>query len=235
LHSFTQAASDIRLACDIATREPQADPNLVDLSAFYNAGFKGNWHGNRDDNDLSEIPTGIQKLGSTAFDVRGLIQLASSKYETNRFPDQVTGLPIAKKCSRIHFLHAAIWGFDPPGTVIGKYVIHYADGAMDEKPLVLGKDALDWWTKPPELDSSPEPQVAWTGHNGNSRQEGKTIQLYKTTWEIPRPDAKILSLDFVSAKKTSALFLVAVTIEGTGKLVRAGSPRQLSSPVQSER
>jgi hypothetical protein len=78
---------------------------------------------------------------------------------------------------------------------------------------VLGKDVLDWWSKPPESDSSQELRVAWTGYNHDSRGGGITIQLYKSTWEIPRPDAEIVSMDFVSAKQTAAPFLVAITVE----------------------
>jgi WD40 repeat protein/serine/threonine protein kinase len=210
LGRLEEAADDIGLACGIPVPRDQTDPHLVDLSAFYNAGFKGNWYRDREDNDLSELPTGSEEFDGTSFEVRGLVQIGN---ETNGFPDSVIGLPVKGKVHRIHFLHSAIRGSDRTGTVVGKYVIHYADGTIDDRPLVLGNDVLDWWTKPPDSGSSQKLQVAWTGYNRNSRGEGKTIQLYKTTWEIPRSDAEIVSMDFVSAKQTTAPFLVAISVE----------------------
>jgi WD40 repeat protein len=213
LNRLTEAVHDTCAAYGIPNRQEGDNPHLVDLSAFYNAGFKGNWHADRENNDLSELPTGVQKFANITFDVRGLIQVGNGKDETNRFPDSVSGLPVNGKLHRIHLLHAAIWGFDPVGTVIGKYVIHYADGTEDVKPLVLGKDLLDWWTQPPQSVSGQELQVAWTGKNGNSREQGTTIQLYKTTWENPRPDAEIVDIDLISAQRKAAPFLVAITVE----------------------
>jgi hypothetical protein len=55
--------------------------------------------------------------------------------------------------------------------------------------------------------------VAWSGQNGKSRSSGLTIQLYKTTWENPTPEVEITSIDFTSAKRTSAPFLIAITVE----------------------
>jgi hypothetical protein len=213
LNRLPEAGHDTCAAYGIPNRQETDNPHLIDLSAFYNAGFKGNWHADRENNDLSELPTGIQKFTNITFDVRGLVQVGNGKDQTNRFADSVSGLPVKGKLHRIHFLHAAIWGFDPVGTVIGKYVIHYADGTEEVKPLVLGKDLLDWWTQPPQSVSGEELHVAWTGKNGNSREQSTTIQLYKTTWENPRPDAEIVSIDLISAQRKAAPFLVAITVE----------------------
>ena len=55
--------------------------------------------------------------------------------------------------------------------------------------------------------------VAWTGQNGKSRELGAMIRLYKTTWENPSPDVQLASIDFISSGKTSAPFLIAITVE----------------------
>ena len=55
--------------------------------------------------------------------------------------------------------------------------------------------------------------VAWSGQNSLSKQRGRTIQLFKSTWKNPRPDVEIISLDFVSEMQDAAPFLVAVTGE----------------------
>jgi eukaryotic-like serine/threonine-protein kinase len=197
----------------VPLRDPTAPANLLDLSAFYNAPFKGNWHNDRADNDLSELPVGIQELAGTRFDVRGLIQLHTSRPDISPQTEQVTGLPAPSMCRRVHFLHGAILAEDSPGTVIGKYIFHFADRTTEERSIVLGKDVLDWWAKPPESAARDGLTVAWTGQNGRSREKGRTLRLYKTTWENPRPRAPITGIDFLSAGKVSAPFLVAITIE----------------------
>ena len=125
----------------------------------------------------------------------------------------------------IHFLHGIIWGTeDVPGTAVGKYVIHYAHGADEERPIILGADGLDWWARPPWWANLPESSgartlnlatIAWSGQNPKSRARasGENIHLYKTTWANPRPDAEVASIDFVSTRKSAAPFLVAITAE----------------------
>ncbi|NOS71586.1 MAG: hypothetical protein HOP33_16880 [Verrucomicrobia bacterium] len=215
LGRWEEAGQNVGLACDIPRREARDLPNLIDLSAFYNAGFKGNWHGDRADNDLSELPVGIQAMAGTQFDVRGLIQLCGDRPATSRVPEQIAGVPTLRKCGRVHFLHGVIRGYNPTNTVIGKYVFHYADGTSQERPLVLGKDVLDWWTLPPESTANDGLIVAWIGQNGKSRDQGGTgtIQLYKTIWENPSPQVELTGIDFISAKEISAPFLVAITVE----------------------
>ena len=197
----------------IPRREAQDLPNLIDLSAFYNAGFVGNWNNDNPDNDLAELPVGVQELAGTQFDVRGLVQLGSAGSFNSRFPEQATGLPTRPKARRVHFLHGVVYATDPVNTVIGKLVFHYGDGTTQERPLVLGKDVLDWWVKPSESAAKDGLTVAWSGQNGKSRPEGLMIRLYKTTWENPTPEVELTSIDFVSAKRRSAPFLVAITVE----------------------
>ncbi len=197
----------------IPPRSAQASANLIDLTDFYNARFEGNWHGSVSDNDLSELPQGIQAFGGTEFDIRGIVQIAGGKYEVDRFPRRVEGIAVPGCIERIHFLHGTLWGHEEVfGTSIGKYVLRYSDGSSEERQLILGEDVLDWFAVPPASETGG-PVVAWSGANNLSRRKGMTIQLYKTTWENPRPDANILGLDFISADQTAAPFLVAITVE----------------------
>ena len=205
--------SDELATLRIPPRSPQASASLIDLTDFYNARFEGNWHGSVRDNDLSELPQGIQTLGGTEFDIRGIVQIAGGKYEVDRFPRRAEGIAVSGCIERIHFLHGTLWGHEEVfGTIIGQYVLRYSDGSSEERQLVLGEDVLDWFAVPPEA-ATGGPVVAWRGANDLSRRIGVTIQLYKTTWENPRPDANILGLDFVSAGQTAAPFLVAITVE----------------------
>jgi hypothetical protein len=49
--------------------------------------------------------------------------------------------------------------------------------------------------------------------NGLSAKRGQSIPLNKFTWENPRPDVELSSLDFKGEAKTAGPFLVAVTAE----------------------
>jgi hypothetical protein len=120
-------------------------------------------------------------------------------------------IPVASKGRRIRFLHAAFWGFDPMGTQIGKYVLHFAGGDTIEKPLVLGSDILDINGPTPARDGNPK--VAMTFKKPDSDKSDKECHLYLTTLDNPYPETQITSLDFISFHQTAAPFLVAVTVE----------------------
>ena len=194
-----------------APRDSKATSNLINLSYWFNANLKGNWYGDATDNDLADLPAGIQVMADTSFDVRGLVQLAT--HVESNFPQRVSGIIVKGTIQRIHFLHGAIRGDnEPPGAAIGKYIMRYADGATEERPIILGQDVLDWYATPP-VEEDGGPVVAWSGTSAKSRREGETIHLYKTTWDNPRPDVEVVSLDFASVGQTAAPFLVAITIE----------------------
>jgi hypothetical protein len=201
------------LSLGIPLREAQTPRNLVDLSAFFNAGFVGNWVDGGGDNDLSELPVGIQELAGTRFDVRGLIQLHGNRADRSRYPDRVTGIPVPGKYHRVHLLHGLMWVTGSTNAV-ARYVFHYADGTTSERPIILFKDVLNWWMPPPK-PGAVEPMLAWSGHNPMTRRmkNGQTIHIYKTTWENPRPDVEITHIDFISTKRGGDPFLFAITVE----------------------
>jgi hypothetical protein len=76
---------------------------------------------------------------------------------------------------------------------------------------VYGKDVREWWFKIGERDNPP---AAWKGPQQrwlNRRDLG--TRLYITTWQNPRPDVVIGSLDYISAMTEAAPFLIAITAE----------------------
>lgn len=155
---------------------------------------------------------GVQTLAGVTFDVRGLVQLRSLEWDDHypEFPVAITAIPINAKARRLHFLQGAVAGPRQPGLAIAKYVLHYADGGTRERPIVVGEDVSDWLEDP----SGPAAQqLAWSGEFAKGLLDIKRLYLYKTTGDNPRPEAEIVSLDFVSEMKTSEPFLVAVTIE----------------------
>jgi len=198
----------------IPPRDPRTAPNLIDLSSHYNAGLRGNWHKNDPENDLSFLPTGLQTFAGVPFDVRGLVQLGSQHEDSrNWFPARVTGIRIGGLARQINFLHSAIWGQGSLGTEVGFYRVHYADDGAVEIPVILGKDVLDWWAQPNERPGTNGLVIAWKGTNAKSQAEGRYIRLFKSTWENPRPDLEISTIDFESRMTEAAPFLVAITAQ----------------------
>ena len=78
-----------------------------------------------------------------------------------------------------------------------------------------GDDVQDWWFQPGEEDKDePGPgRVVWRGSNPLATSKGYSLRLYLRTWENPRPDEVVQSLDYVSTLTESAPFLIAVTVE----------------------
>jgi hypothetical protein len=91
--------------------------------------------------------------------------------------------------------------------------MHYADGLTLEVPLRLEEEiGLQWHYQ--KLNRRPRlAEVVWTGDNEWAAANGATLQLFKWTWENPRPGVELISLDFVSAMASCAPFLIALTAE----------------------
>jgi hypothetical protein len=193
----------------IPARDPSTPSNLVDLTQYYNAALSDNWHDplNRE-NHLGELPTGMQILAGTPFDVRGLIQIMNPS--TKRYPPRVDGMAVGQTCQRLHFLHAAIYAaFISKGQEIGRYIVRYANGDQREIPIVSGRDVVDWYEQ-----SEGACVVAWIGENPKSRKSKTKVRLFKSTWVNPLPEEKILTIDFMGTRTGGpSPFLVAITAE----------------------
>jgi hypothetical protein len=203
----------------IPARDPKADARLVDLTGKYNALLTEQWHPDAQGlpagaNHLGSLPRGIQKLGGIDFDVRGVIQLTGTQAEAAgaAFPEAQTGIKLGRKCKRLHFLQAAGWQAED-GKVIGRYVLHYAGGEKAALNIVYGADILDWWKGATEAKPPQSAAVAWTGSSPATEAVGTSLRLFKRTYDNPKPDLTIETLDFISTQAESAPFLLALTVE----------------------
>jgi hypothetical protein len=208
-------------------RDPKAQPEQVDLTPYYTTALDENWQGSQNSyrNDLATLGNGLRTYQGVRFDVRGIVQLAGTVSEqvASEFPQAVTNIYVGLKCKRIHFLHATGWGrrmtgngdllYEPFGTRLASYRIHYSSGTEIEVPVIHGKDVSDWWYWPGTTEGLPGLRVAWTGTNASSQAQGTTIRLFDSAWENPQPDMEVRSIDFVSAMTKSAPFLIAITAE----------------------
>jgi hypothetical protein len=101
-------------------------------------------------------------------------------------------------------------------------VFHYADGSSHETNIVAGVHVNDWWgplfkTAIPKryFQMAEGTERAWTGYNPHIRrwQPLLSLILYKTTFENPRPDVELASLDYISTETITAPFMVGLTVE----------------------
>jgi len=201
----------------IMTRPAEAKAGLIDLTAYYNAALGETWFPTniiRSGNDLSALPSGLQKFGGVEFDVRGIIQLSGSVLEDMgaQFPRQVNGIKINQKCQRLHFLQGTGWDalF---GTTVGRYQINYANGEKREIKLVFGQNIRDWWFFATQRQPTSGATLAWQGSNPASQALGMALRLYQMSWVNPLPEVEIASIDFISTMEKSAPFLIALTVE----------------------
>jgi hypothetical protein len=197
----------------VPERSPETPPTALDLTPHYNGRLTESWQaGGMPGNHLGNLPRGVQEFAGVKFDVRGVVQLsgrAAAEQLSVRFPKSVPGIVVNRKAARIHFLHACGWPSEP-GTVVGHYVVEFANSERREAPIIYGQDVRDWWSQPGEAAGSA--REAWSGPN-LANPNGPPKKLYLTTWENPLPDVEIKALEFRSAMSNSAPFLVAVTIE----------------------
>ena len=197
----------------IPERSRQASKDLIDLSAYYTTSLDRDWLGKPGAN-LGRLPKGVQAFARAAFDVRGLIQLAGRDTLAatgTEFPRAVKGMVIERKGRRLHFLQGAAWGTEDD-TVIGEYVLHFANGQTRSLPVTYQRNVRDWWVKkgdPALTDADP----AWTGESEAAREHGCQVRLYRYSANNPFPEQEIRTIDFVSALTGSAPFLVALTVE----------------------
>ncbi len=201
-------------------RSPNAPADCLDLSRFYNGSLAAGWIppfqlGATGEHTLP-IPPGVQRLGDADFDIRGVIQLASSTLAARggTFPEQVSGIPVGRRCRRVHFLHGTD-GRGKAGALIGAYAIRYVTGEEEVLWLTYGRDVLDWWTEPPAAAGSRggAPMVAWTGTNAASGRQNASVRVYRTTWENPRWDLVVQSIDVASLRTATGPFVLAITVE----------------------
>lgn len=191
-------------------RDSKAGPELIDLSNQYNDQLAtGSWR-----ELISALPHGPLLLAGTAFDARGVIVLAGKSALDAAFPERVSGIRVQAKCQRLHFLQALAHSRGlTEGTVVGTYVVHFADGQKREIPIRSGDDVADLQVAanaPLEIKGS---LIAWTGASPTTGPNESLLRLFKTSLENPLPEVEISAIDFVSSKTEAAPFLLAITAE----------------------
>jgi hypothetical protein len=206
----------------VAAPAPDQAVTYIDLQPKANQKLKDLFHSNTEGNNLASLPTGEQKLEGVKFKIgEGLIQLGSKVVQDR--PEKVEGIKVDRTFTTLHILHATGYGGGPnqPGTagfveddtLIGKYIVNYEDKTKQEIEIVYGKDVRDWFYAEGEADVS-RGKVAWKGENERAKALNCGLRLYLSTWKNPKPDKKVVSIDYISTGDTAAApFCVAMTAE----------------------
>jgi hypothetical protein len=197
--------------------------HFVDLQPYANQKRGDNLGTGAPGNNLAKLPGGEQKLGGIRFKIeQGIIQLGSTVLD--HMPEKIVGIKVDGKCAKLHFFHATGFGGGPnregspwfvkDGTLIGEYRVTFEDKSSLTIPIVYGQDVRDWFYIDGEAD--PERgQVVWHGENDRATEVGAKIRLYLTTWENPKPEKKVVSIDYLGkkAETVAAPFCVAMSFE----------------------
>ena len=183
--------------------------HCLDLQAKANTSTTGQFTG--DSNGEGKLMPGEHTLESVKFKVGAkYLQLGGSMQPNGAA--KLEGLKVERAAAKLHFLHGTGWSADE-GAIIGEYVVTWDDDTSVTIPIRYGKELLDWWYD----DASAEPteaKVAWKGVTKQSEASGKKVRLYLATWESPKPDKKIKTIDFTTDKQTRCSpFCVAITAE----------------------
>jgi hypothetical protein len=191
---------------------PASKATFLDLQGYANQKLKAGFHTSGSDaNNLAALPVGKQELDGIIFEIgESVVQLGCTQLKDK--PEMVEGISVNRSCDQLHILHAAAFKTEE-NTVIGTYLIHYADSVKKSIEIVYGQDVQDWWFE--EQEKAPaRSRVAWIGDNDEAKGGSKRIRLYHTIWKNPHPEKKIASIDFMVAEGSScAPFCVAMTIE----------------------
>ena len=163
-------------------------------------------------NSLKDLRQGEQIFEGVKFKIdQSAIQLAGTHVPDQ--PEKVEGIKVDKAFHKLHILHATGWGSElADGTLIGEYVVHYEDKSTVTIPVLYGEDVRNWWNN----DNSKQitrGKVAWTGENDAAKERNLKLRLYLTTWKNPKPDKKVVCMDYLSKKTEAAPFCVAMTLQ----------------------
>jgi hypothetical protein len=199
--------------CLIVTAAP-APPETItylDLQAKANHKLKDPFHSGRfPDNTLESLPTGEQKLEGVKFKIGASVIQLGSKQVMDK-PEKVEGIKVDQRFAVLHILHATGYGTEDD-TLLGEYVVHYENKTKETIEIVYGKDVIDWWFYPGSKEVTRS-KKAWEGTNAAAKSYDATLRLYLTTWKNPKPDKKVVSIDYVSKMTDCAPFCVAMTVE----------------------
>lgn len=215
--SVRQAIAD-RMSRWSATlpRQPWATAQMLDLGNYYTLRL-GDRLGTKQLSGLfRELPRGVQDLGGTAFDVRGILELDQANPVT---------IPIGRACQRLHFLHATGGkAFLSHRVAAARYQVTYASGAKVSVELQDPQDVppfradVFWTVSEPEWSGmSPELGCAlvWSGCAPGPGRRKEPLFLTRMTWTLPasHQGELVQSIELRASSLGSTPLVFAITVQ----------------------
>jgi hypothetical protein len=207
----------------LASGEDEKKIAYLDLEGKITQKLDDNFGSDGRPGNFLTVPTGEQAFAGIKFKIgEGVIQLGSTVWKDK--PEKVEGIKVDKKVSKLHILHSNCYGGGPnvvgapwhvaDETLIGEYRINYEDKSAENIPIIFGQDVRDWWFRDDEKETFRS-KVAWKGDNELAKKYACRLRLYLTTWDNPKPDLKIVSIDYIGRKDdtVAAPFCVAISLE----------------------
>jgi len=219
-----ETESEVRRAVldqSIPKRSEDTSSRFVDLTKHYNVSL-GEFPYQTEQaarvltETFDQIPPGVRRFADTSFDVRGVLALAGTETVLSaglyELKSEVTGIPVERTATSMHLLHGAGWGgVEPHGTCIGEVVVHYDDGETRTVEICAGRHVRDWFLSRSHTRQVSDGTLAWV--QPSSQVSGRDIGLYTMSWENPKPETKIETIDFRSKMTAGAPFLLGVTLD----------------------
>ena len=197
----------------------------IDLSRFVNAQFTPREaQAGRKPRNTPQLTTGVKLYAGVPFDVSGIVRLNSINSEKNgeHLPVEVDKIPIHETFTKIYLLHGAYTGGGNYFQVVGRLVLHYADGSTNAIDLIAGQTVFDCWNvlfktgiDPVYKNASPGTEIAWWGSNSLIERVNpdESLVLFKSVFLNPRPDVAVTSVDYISTMTETGPFLAGLTVE----------------------
>lgn len=85
--------------------------------------------------ELNNLPVGVSRFGGTEFDVRGILELASTTAPASSAT--ATNIAAGMQLSKFHVLMGVGWNV-AAGKEIGAFVLHHAGGRFESWPTQYG-------------------------------------------------------------------------------------------------
>jgi protocatechuate 3,4-dioxygenase beta subunit len=198
----------------------------VNLAAHYDP--SSSWNGA---SAWEVVPHGAAALGGVPFTVDGLLRLSGSGDSAKSYRQKVEGIAVGKKFGRLHLLHLT-GATGPADLPYARVVLHYTDGSTASFPLIYGTHARYWHRSKyeyPSALSDPNSKVVWRGTHEST---DKTLRLFKTTFENPKPDLDVTTIDLVSENVAANAVILAMSV-GPSNLPKAkDDPASLPEPEE---
>jgi len=191
----------------VPARQSNCPPTLIDLSAHYNAGLRG-IVSQPMFSRIVNAQVFDQVFDQVQFDARACVQLNGGEIAKFgwTYPSKAIGIPVARSCQRLHFLHGARWKA-VEGTEIARFLVRNSSG-VQVIPLIYGQDVRDYYVSSDPLPVSKSVEVSL-----GADDKGGPLRVFHTTWLNPEPASEIAAIDFVSNNKESSPFLLGITAE----------------------